>query len=232
MIPISTNILQRTFRIKYGESTGTCFTIDVSGRQYVVTARHVVKNMWPNDAIHIWHDNTWKKLNTTVAWISKGEDDIAILSPKIQLSPTHPVIPSIANLTVGQDVYFLGYPFGMSLELESLNGKYPVPLVKKGIISGCGGENRSSLFYVDGHNNPGFSGGPVVFQNLYSKSEHPCIAGVISGYKVEYESLLHGNDETGLVSAHNTGIIVAYSIQDGVKHVTQTPSGFALSVSR
>lgn len=231
MIPITSNILQRTFRLKYGESTGTCFTIDVDGRQYVVTARHVVKDIEPNDAIFVWHDKAWKKLNTTIAWVPEAGDDIAILSPEIQLSPTHPVTPSNAHLVLGQDVYFLGYPYGMSLELEPLNGKYPIPLVKKGIVSGCDVEKNSSLFYIDGHNNPGFSGGPIVFHNLYSKSENPCIAGVISGYRVEYESLLHGDGATGLVSAHNTGIIVAYTILDGVKYITQNPSGFKLNNS-
>ena len=229
MIPISTNILQRTFRIKYGESTGTCFTIDVSGRQYVVTARHVVKNMRPNDAIHIWHDNTWKKLNTTIAWISKGEDDIAILNPKIQLSTTHPVIPSNDNLILGQDVYFLGYPYGMTTEF---NRKHSFPLVKKGIVSGFGNKESWPQFYIDGHNNPGFSGGPIVFHNLYSKSENPCIAGIISSYKTENKPLLKGSDNTGLVSAHNTGIIVAYGIQNGVKYITENPSGFKLDASR
>ncbi len=38
------NILNRTFHMSYGGSTGTCFTVDVDGRQYLVTARHVVQS--------------------------------------------------------------------------------------------------------------------------------------------------------------------------------------------
>ena len=35
-------VIQRTLKIRRGESQGTAFTIDRAGRQYLVTARHVV----------------------------------------------------------------------------------------------------------------------------------------------------------------------------------------------
>ena len=48
MLP-STNILQRTFYMKFGKSTGTCFTIDIDNHQYIVTAQHILKgNNNPN----------------------------------------------------------------------------------------------------------------------------------------------------------------------------------------
>lgn len=53
---ITTNVLQRTFRIKYGENTGTCFTIDVDDRQYIATARHVVDGIQRKDTIEIFHE--------------------------------------------------------------------------------------------------------------------------------------------------------------------------------
>ena len=40
MVP--SNALQRTFRLNYRSESGTCFTLDVDARQYVVTARHLV----------------------------------------------------------------------------------------------------------------------------------------------------------------------------------------------
>ena len=48
---ITTNVLQRTFHLKYGANSGTCFTIDIDGRQYVVTARHVVKDICADDFV-------------------------------------------------------------------------------------------------------------------------------------------------------------------------------------
>lgn len=44
------NILFRVLFIKVGNSYGTAFTIERSGKQYLVTARHMVKNLPPKDA--------------------------------------------------------------------------------------------------------------------------------------------------------------------------------------
>jgi hypothetical protein len=40
---ITANYMCRTFRIKCGNSSGSGFTIDVNGREYLITARHVVQ---------------------------------------------------------------------------------------------------------------------------------------------------------------------------------------------
>ena len=160
---ITTNVLQRTFQIRYGEATGTCFTIDVGGRQYLVTARHVVKGIEHKDTVHIQHEKTWKELKTSVAWISSSVEDIAILSPKIQLSPSHPLEPTTKGIVLGQSVYFCGYPYGLKMELGRINRGFPLPLVRHGILSGLMLEEGHESLIIDGHNNPGFSGGPVVF---------------------------------------------------------------------
>src|SRR5712691_1662146 len=39
---ITANFIHRTFRIRCGPSIGTAFTVDIDGRQYLVTARHVI----------------------------------------------------------------------------------------------------------------------------------------------------------------------------------------------
>ena len=38
-------ILNRVFPFAYGEHKGSCFIIDTGGRQYIVTARHLVPNI-------------------------------------------------------------------------------------------------------------------------------------------------------------------------------------------
>ena len=45
---ITSNFIHRIFRIKCGEFMGTGFTIDVDGKQYVVTAKHVVNGFSPH----------------------------------------------------------------------------------------------------------------------------------------------------------------------------------------
>ena len=41
---VTRNVIQRVFKIRRGESQGTAFTIDRAGRQYFVTARHVIES--------------------------------------------------------------------------------------------------------------------------------------------------------------------------------------------
>lgn len=54
---VTTNILQRTFHIRCREASGTCFTLDVDGRRYLATARHVVAGIQGDGVIEIAHGN-------------------------------------------------------------------------------------------------------------------------------------------------------------------------------
>ena len=49
MVP--SNALQRTLYIRRSDSVGTAFTVDRNGRQYIVTARHVVDDIASDDLI-------------------------------------------------------------------------------------------------------------------------------------------------------------------------------------
>ena len=57
MLPTS-NIGQRTFQFAFGESQGTCFTVDHDNRQYIVTARHLVDRITNTAKIKIGHEQT------------------------------------------------------------------------------------------------------------------------------------------------------------------------------
>ena len=84
-------------------------------------------------------------------------------------------------------------------------------------------EEGHQALIIDGHNNPGFSGGPVVFTKPGSNDYK--VAGVISGYKVQYEPVLLEKEGTGLEYAYNTGLVIAYQLYNGVEHLTQNPTG-------
>ena len=67
---ITSNVFHRTFHIRYGSATGTMFSIDRDGRQYLITAKHVVEGIVSGGSISVFHDKQWK--NTTVkssAWV-------------------------------------------------------------------------------------------------------------------------------------------------------------------
>lgn len=84
------------------------------------------------------------------------------------------------GIFVGQDVYSLGFPFGLATKFDK-----PIPthiaFIKKAILSAIDARPGSGhVLYLDGHNNPGFSGGPVIYAN-YNERERLEIAGVIAG---------------------------------------------------
>ncbi len=221
---ITTNVITRTFRIKYGVQTGTCFTIDIDERQYIVTAKHIVADINPNDNIQILHEGKWKELTTNIVWIPNSDEDIAILAPEIRISPPFLLIPSMERMYLGQDLYFCGFPFGLNTEVGTLNRDFPVPFIKKGIVSAVETrENCSARIYIDGHNNPGFSGGPVIFTD--PKTNELKVAGVISGYYPNYEPVLKNNNRTELMSIQNTGIVIAYALGRAVTYIEEHPTG-------
>ncbi len=163
---ITNNVIYRVFHFQYQTRQGTCFTIDIDGKQYLITAKHCIKGISKSDRIQILHQKEWKYLDVVLLGESEDKFDIAVFRPTIQLSPSFPLEPSSANLSYGQDVYFLGFPYSLSGDVGELNREFPLPLVKKAIVSMMlPGENGLESLYLDGHGNPGFSGGPVVFCN-------------------------------------------------------------------
>ena len=221
---MTTNILQRTFRIRYGGSTGTCFTVDVDDKQYIVTARHILSSIAGQDVVQMQHENTWKSLDVELVGHGQGDIDVTVLAPSIQLSPTHPLPTGTDGMMLSQDVYFLGFPYDLTNDGGNINRDFPIPLVKKGILSAFQvGEVKTLL--LDGHNNPGFSGGPVVCQIA---NELTAI-GIVSGYRNEPKPIYAGHDKTPFTYYDNTGIVVATAIDHALDLIRDNPLGFDLT---
>ena len=222
------NVLQRTFRIMYGNGTGTAFTIDVDGKQYLVTAHHVIENIKDTDSISIYHEQQWKQIPTRLVGIGSPDFDIAVLALPYQISPTYPLTPTTAKIFLGQDIYFLGYPYGLHIEVgPDLNASFPLPLVKKGIVSSfIFGDNQLNHLLLDGHNNPGFSGGPVFYST--NGNQEFCVAGVISGYRYAWQPVFAQGQEIPLAYQYNTGLINAVGIDIALGLINANPIGFSL----
>jgi S1-C subfamily serine protease len=187
------NILQGTFRIQYNNSTGTAFVVDVDDYQYLITARHVVSGFNnETDSIFIYNDGKWVELPATVIFPEDQSIDIAVLATNQSLSIIPPLPTTSDGSYIGSDVFFVGFPYGLSSEFLSHTG-FPIPLVKKGLISGFG--HQVKHFLLDGHNNPGFSGGPILFSKSQNMKEFQII-GVISGYRFEREYVWDKDAET------------------------------------
>lgn len=209
---ITSNAIQRTVHIRFGDQIATAFFIDVDNRQYLVTAKHVIFGIGSDGNISIFHNNIWKDVCAKLVGHSPGEVDISVLAlPHRIASEDLTLPPDTAGLTIGQDAYFLGFPFGLFGEIGDINNHYPLPFVKKGVVS-CFEHNQYGLhrIFLDGNNNPGFSGGPVVFYTPGSRDIK--VAGVISGYRYENQPVFDGTNALPLSTRHNTGIIISYGI--------------------
>jgi hypothetical protein len=226
---ITVNVLQRTFCIKVGNSIGTCFALDFEGRQYLVTARHVVESLAGEAQVSILREG-WQSLSVILVGHGQHSVDVSVLAPSVQLSRKDlPLSGSIDKITFAQDVYFLGFPHGLHSELGVINRKFPVPFVRKALLSAIiTGDDGEQIFLLDGHGNPGFSGGPVVFSKLGRPANELTVAGVVSGHHVIQSPVLSSGEETSLRVEENAGIVISYDIQLALDLIKANPIGVLL----
>ena len=65
---------------------------------------------------------------------------------------------------------------------------------------------------LDGHNNPGFSGGPVFFPMSTKFNDHSVgLLGVISGYYYQTNTVQNGSGT--ITYKENSGIMIAFDSQ-------------------
>lgn len=221
---VTSNVLHRVFLIKYGDQFGSSFTIDVDNRQYLITAKHFLTKLKESDYIEIFHASQWKKLEVKRIDLKNPKIDILVLAPAIQLSPPLEFEPALGNINLSQNVFFLGFPFGMNIEAKALNNYFPLPFVKKGIVSAMDlNDTDEKILYVDGYNNPGFSGGPIVFVDINDKKIK--VAAVVSGYRNQLADIYEKNKATALKAVTNSGLLIGYMINPAVDSIKNKPIG-------
>jgi S1-C subfamily serine protease len=194
---MTSNVLRRVLELRVNpntvhQGTATGFTIAVDGRQYLITAKHVVAGLGDQANIQVEQNDHWVDLPVT---IFRCDDpiDIAVLIPPFQLTVNFPLPTENVTFQFGQDAYFLGFPYDLSSPGADLNGGYPLALIKKGLISG---ENRvdpakkATVLLLDGYNNPGFSGGPVVVRDFKMPELAYSVIAVIAGFVPEMASVM------------------------------------------
>ena len=224
---VNANILTRVLHLRVGDMIGTAFTVEVDGRQYLITAKHLTGEKDIAN-IEIWRKE-WHSLQVDVVGIGKGMEDIIVLSADRMLTQSLPINVGSGDIIVGQNVRFLGFPLGIALDYMPERGGVRLPLVKAGILSGVKIEETVSRLLVDGHNNAGFSGGPVVFKPLDNGKDVWKIAGVVSGYRIEGMTV---RDKMGRILGSadgNSGILVATGIETALKLIESNPIGFPVA---
>ena len=132
---ISTGILFRVFRIFYEESNATSFTINYLGNQYLITARHLFNELH-NDGdlinIKLIHLDKLIDLSVEVYFHVNKSIDIAVLKIDKQLYAGDEPLFGIDGITLAQDMYFLGFPFGLGSPSKFSIFNINFPFIKKG----------------------------------------------------------------------------------------------------
>jgi S1-C subfamily serine protease len=226
-VPTS-NVLYRVLRIRTANAMGSSFTIEIDGKQYLITARHVLEGFGAEGEVELWLDGRWSKTRARAIYPAGAAVDIAALDVGRVLTVTFPLEASSGGLTLGQQVYFLGYPYGLATSRSETAppGFGEIPFLKSGIVSALDDRDPAvSILYLDGQNNPGFSGGPIVFWHSASRSFR--VAGVVRGYRNEALPVLKQKNlddpqakaYNDLYTRANSGIVIGYDIRHIVEAI-------------
>lgn len=186
----------RTVRVNVPGAHGTGVVVGRHGRFWLVTARHVVNGVDPQDVSIGWSDVTLEPVEGPV-----GDVDIALFEASRGPTPDLPLFTGAEGVLFGQQVYFLGYPFGLGAGIEHY------PFIKGALVSGVERRAGGRVWYLDGLNNPGFSGGPVVFKNHMNGRWQ--VLSIVSGYRADPAFVEGGG---GGYILENTGIVETYDI--------------------
>ena len=180
-------LLFHTVKIKTDKSTGTGFfyqeKVDGKTIVFIVTNKHVVKDSDYGELVFqlkendkpalgqitnfklknfkkLWFDHPDKDVDVCVMPITEFIDDQEVFDSLFFRAVSDEFIPSFSelqNLDYLEDIIFVGYPDGLSDEINN------IPLLRKGITSTpihIDYENKP-LFLIDGSVFGGSSGSPV-----------------------------------------------------------------------
>jgi hypothetical protein len=248
---VTGNVWFRTFMVK-GKEIGTIFSIDIDEREYWITAKHLLTGakhppFGTVDAktatLGILSQNESNKEWNAVSFrvIDPGKDvDIIVLAPETSLLGKNTIETakvSSAGTMFGGECEFVGFPFGSAWTTKFEKSEMiRMPFVKHCTISG---EIRSPqvIWILDGINNEGFSGGPVVVDT--GPQQH--IIGVISGFQREPIEVVPlpdsaspqsggANDSSAQrrpkeAALANTGFFFAYDMTCAIEAIKKNPIG-------
>lgn len=221
------NVLTRVFQIRFAGYTATTFVLDYEDQQYFVTARHLMESAAATATVDLIGPGIkdWKSYPVTVLLGKDKCVDVAVLIPKEKKVSNAEPIPYPYSFAFGQEAYFLGFPYGLYTQFGDQGG---VALIKHAYVSAqvsCAaiypdGDKNEQFLLLDGFNNPGFSGGPIVAPDMFSPFTNmrmQKLIGVIAGFRNEEGSLhVGGNTVPNASTTLNTGIIYATPIQKAV----------------
>jgi putative serine protease PepD len=176
-----------------GQGTGSGLVVDTAGN--IVTNAHVVSGA-QNMEVTFSNGQT---ASATLVGINSSAD-LAVIHVSVASSSLHPVVFGNSDaLLVGDSVYAIGAPFGLT---ESLSAGIVSGLHRTN--SGANGNIPSNLIQVDAAINPGNSGGALLNNQ-----------GQVVGINESIESPVNGNVGVGFAIPSNTVQQLLPSLDNG-----------------
>ena len=245
------NVLTRMTMVESHYGRGSTFSIDVDNREYWITAKHVLTGAEhpPYGSITAksvslrlldpgGEGEQWIPVTFMVIDPGKDIDIVALAAPKPILANPLPSVPAdLTGLILGGECEFLGFPYGGGWRARYDNGQFRMPFVKRCTVSALSQEDKPILV-LDGINNNGFSGGPVIVNTGTNQR----IVGVVSGYHTEPAEIVFSSSASrnlksktsqcaapvphprGTVNL-NSGFIIAYGINYATDAIKKNPIG-------
>ncbi|MFD0748201.1 S1C family serine protease [Phytohabitans flavus] len=147
---VAAAVLPSVFRITAGKLTGTAFAVGSprSGSSRLLTAYHVVQEVWGRGANTVQLERDGETYSATVTDVDPG-NDIAVLSAPFEFAGLATATEPVKS---GQQIVVVGSPLGLT------------DSVTVGVVSAFrkGEAGAADLIQFDASINPGNSGGPVV----------------------------------------------------------------------
>lgn len=246
-------VLYRVLMVESKYGRGSIFSLDVDRRKYWITAKHILTGAKhppyrsitsKSVSLRILNPGAqgeqWLPVNFSVLDPGNDIDVVVLVPPEPLLDNPFPSVPADSDhVLLGGDCEFLGFPYGggWRATFDRNRGSFWLPYVKHCTVSTLAtGEPR--ILVLDGINNAGFSGGPVIVR---TGPEQKIIA-VISGYLTEPTDVIPtaagklapmktspnarkpARHSKGTVNV-NSGFIIAFDIKYAVEAINKSPIG-------
>jgi len=220
---ITPAIALRTLFVR-GECYATATVLDIDGKQFIVTARHVAGD--DIRTMQFYLNEAWAELPVVHVGTGVGDIDIAVLATERTFAVRRFALPPTADgILVGQEVFFAGFPYKSWGNVPTGADGRPIPFVKRGILTHpYTRRDGVQEFVIDATNNEGFSGGPVFWRP--GPNHDYCVAAIVSKFLIEPLDVINDRGEsTGQTVQANTGLMVAYGVDHAIALARQNLIG-------
>ena len=109
---VTTDVIGRVYFLRIKDNFATGFFIDVNGQQYLITAKHFAINFCHENPMLLFFENSWNNFNAKLISHAEGDIDISVFRFGEIIANTELILEPNQAIYYGQDVYFLGFPYG------------------------------------------------------------------------------------------------------------------------